>query len=275
MQANLVVALSSEARPLIERYRMVRDRSVRAFGVYRSDPVRLIVTGMGKVNAAAGTAYLASLDASANRCWLNVGIAAHARLPVGTGLIASKITDRTAARTWYPPRVVDTAARGVHLTTFDHPVETCPPDTACDMEGSAYYSVAARFDPGELVQCYKIISDNGTGCSPELTRDAVETLVRGHVDPVASLVDSLRQLAGTLPPRAPGSKAAAEFDARWRFTTAQRAQLGELVRRMTALNATDMLHPGAWAHCGSARRLLAEMEHYLASLPPVLASTQE
>ena len=59
---NLVVALGSEAGPLVRHFGMSRDRGASGFRIYARDGMRLVVTGVGKINAAGGVAYLGGRD---------------------------------------------------------------------------------------------------------------------------------------------------------------------------------------------------------------------
>ena len=86
---RLVVALSAEARPLIEHYRLERDSEARAFKVFRRDDVALVVAGLGKVAAAAATSFLhLAAGGGRNAVWLNVGIAGHGSRAVGEAVLA-------------------------------------------------------------------------------------------------------------------------------------------------------------------------------------------
>lgn len=157
---NLIVALAGEARPLVRHFRLSRERDCRGFRVYAAGGMRLIVTGVGKLNAAAGVGYLAGTDRRRDQVWLNIGLGGHRDLEVATGVVAAKITDDGARRSWLPPRIHGMPGRASAVTTFDGPVEDYPPDTVCDMEASAFIGTARRFSAAGLVQSYKVVSDN-------------------------------------------------------------------------------------------------------------------
>lgn len=192
---NLVVALGSEAGPLVRHFGMSRDRGASGFRIYARDGMRLVVTGVGKINAAGGVAYLGGRDAALQRAWLNVGLAGHESLAVGTGTVAHKITDRVLARSWYPQQVDDFPGIGAHVVTYDHAITDYPPSAVCEMEAAAFYSIAKRFGSSELIQCYKVISDNAASdiatVSPTLARDLIGDNLK-HVD---SMVNRLSDLA--------------------------------------------------------------------------------
>lgn len=267
---NFVVALTSEARPLIEHYKMCLCQDTHGFRVYATDTVRLVITGMGKVQAAAGTAYLASFGPHFGRAWLNIGIAGHRRLAAGTGTFAQKITDQATKVSWYPPLIADMPGVGVHVTTYDKPITSYPAETVCEMEAAAYYSVAARFSPGEVVQCYKIISDNRFNSVSELTPSRVEHLIGDHMREVDGLLESLCDLTEDLLQSVQNQPEFVQFIERWHFTVSQKAQLREVLRKARARGAQEILRVEQWQHCGSASQVLSEIELYLKSSPVTL-----
>ena len=263
---NFVVALASEARPLIEHYKLSLLRHAYGFRIYAADTVRLVVTGIGKVNAAAGTAYLAGFNPQLGQVWLNIGIAGHRSLDVGTATFALKVTDQATGRNWYPPQAVDIPGVGVHVTTYDTPMVSYPVELVCEMEASAYYSVATRFSSGEVVQCYKIISDNESSSVSELTAGTVTSLVSDHVNTIDGIAQSLQGLAKQLP-RFGLQLELDQFVERWHFTVAQQVQLRDMLRKARARDAMEALGMERWRHCDSASHVLSEIELYLGSLP--------
>ncbi|MDJ0955569.1 MAG: hypothetical protein QNI91_01850 [Arenicellales bacterium] len=202
---NFVVALASEARPLIEYYKLSLLHHTHGFRIFAAENVRLVITGVGKVPAAAGTAYLAGFDPHLDQVWLNIGIAGHRSLDAGTATFALKITDQATGRSWYPPQTVDMPGMGAHVTTYDTPIVSYPVDIVCEMEASAYYSVATRFSSGEFVQCYKIISDNISTSVSDLTAGNVASLVSDHVNDIDDIAQSLQGLSAASEVRRPTS----------------------------------------------------------------------
>ena len=52
---NFIVALSCEAKPIIDELRLTKQLSPTPFPVFRSDFHQLVISGIGKVAAAAAT----------------------------------------------------------------------------------------------------------------------------------------------------------------------------------------------------------------------------
>lgn len=263
---NLVVALASEARPLIDYYGLTLQCGVRAFPIYAKDNLRLVVTGIGKVQAAAGTAYLAGFDLNQHRPWLNVGIAGHRNLPTGTATFAHKITDHATKRSWYPPQVTNMPGTGVHITTYDQPVSDYPESLVCEMEAAAFYSVASRFSSGELVQCCKVISDNALSHVTDITPDLVKELIGNQLNAISRSVQALSDLSGGFARYDDSQIDVDQYYKYWHFTAAQKVQLREALRKVLVRGSVQMLNVGHWRHCQNAKTVLVELDQYLQSL---------
>ncbi|MGH9462066.1 MAG: hypothetical protein ACRD1X_12660, partial [Vicinamibacteria bacterium] len=105
---RLVVALPAEAKPLVSHFNLKPAREARGFKIYQNDDIALIVSGVGKIAAAAATAYLQAWTGNRpNGAWINVGMAGHRDLLLGKGVLAYRITDRATGETWYPPPVIE------------------------------------------------------------------------------------------------------------------------------------------------------------------------
>ncbi len=199
---NLVVALQSEARPFIDYFRLQRHDHTRGQSVYLRDHLRLVVTGIGKHAARRACEYLHALGGSSLHGWLNVGIAGHRDLAVGTGVRATRIIDDANGDVWHPSPLVPIPGIAKTICTLDAPESDYPLDQVYDMEASAYFGVAAGFGAGALVQCYKIIADNRISGIGAINPPMVTALLEKHVAAVANatalLTDQIHALRGGL-----------------------------------------------------------------------------
>ncbi len=152
-----VVALPAEARPLLEAEKWTQI-AVRPFRIYRTEHKAMIISGIGRIRAAAATAYLGGRVAAKNIPWINFGIAGHMDAPVGKGFSVSKITDRQERKNYYPLRIA-TKNTSV-LSCFDLPQKEYPPNTLADMESAGFFPTASLFTYHELIHLYKVVSDN-------------------------------------------------------------------------------------------------------------------
>ncbi|MCP5112760.1 MAG: hypothetical protein GY953_18190, partial [bacterium] len=142
---QFVVALDCEAKPLASRYQLRRLDS--AFSIYQGDGIALVVSGVGKVAAAAATAYLYGRTGEPDGAvWFNVGIAGHRDRPVGDGVLASEIKDRGSNEVWRL-RPIATPLATASVLTVDQAEERFDTDDVYDMEAAGFYATAIRFAP--------------------------------------------------------------------------------------------------------------------------------
>jgi nucleoside phosphorylase len=189
---NLVVALKAEARPLIRHYELQRRHTSTTFPVYLGTDVALVVSGPGKAAAAAATAWLQGLtQGNKANAWLNIGIAGHASYAVGDARIANRVTEQATNRSWYPSQVHGLDIATGSLLTVDSPENDYTVDTLYDMEAAGFYPAACRFSSSELVQCFKVVSDNRQHANTKITAKHCEQLVDSQLKTINRLVDAL------------------------------------------------------------------------------------
>ena len=189
----IVTALQSEANPLIDKYRLkpVQRRPFREFG---NDHIRLIISGMGKVNAAAATAALLHNDKGRERgICLNIGIAGHGSLSLGKLFIAHRISDSGTGTDWYPQMTFNPSCESSRLVTLDEPSADYPKNTGLDMEASAFYPIATRYVTAELCQVLKVVSDSPNNAMEKLDKHRISALINDRVDDIDKAVCALRR----------------------------------------------------------------------------------
>ncbi len=75
---HLVIALPSEAKPLLSHYKLKAVEDSCGFKIYQKDEMALVVSGVGKSAAAAATAYLQAMTGNEpDRAWINIGMGGH------------------------------------------------------------------------------------------------------------------------------------------------------------------------------------------------------
>ena len=269
---NLVVALPAEGRPLIERYRLSDKTTRGTFRVYRNAVMSLIISGPGKIASAAATALLAGGDTSgAQTAWLNIGIAGHATHCTGQSLLAHRITDHATGKSWYPPQLFDLPTTTSSLVTVDVPENNYQQDVAYDMEASGYHAVASRFSSSELVQCFKVVSDNRKQSTATITAESCTQLINQKLDEIDALLTALVSQAQEFNSwHAPHSGLEGLY-VQWHFTVSQQHQLAELTRRWQVLIPDQPLWLNGLDKKKNAAAVLKSLQQHLDSLPPCLA----
>jgi hypothetical protein len=268
---TIVCALPSEAAPLVEAFRLrcVRERPFRLHA--GSDGVRLVVSGMGGHAAATAVGFAAGIAPPAARdVWLNVGIAGHRELPLGTAVLAHKVALAATSQAWYPTLLFDAPCPSASVTTFAHPVSDYPADTCCDMEAAGFMAAATAVAGGDLVHVVKVVSDNAAHGLEALDRAAIRRLIAGRTSLVRGLIERLREVACALPATADEAEpdaVPATLQGRWRFTAAECAQLRELRRRHAALTGGAPWPGIDLGDCRGAGDALARLRAAVDALP--------
>lgn len=270
---NLVVALQAEARPIIEMLDLVQDRSAGIFPVYCNDGLSLVVSGIGRTHCAAAVTHLFHRTAqSVGQAWLNIGIAGHQQVPIGSVLLASRITEQVSGRSWYPPYVLDVGLQRSPLVTVDKPERCYPECCAYDMEASGFYQIACRCSTGELIQSLKIISDN-PGSNLDLTTDQVSQFIADQMPAIESAVRQLSDLFRVLDTVRTSPDLSSLYLEQWHFTVTQRHQLTALLSRLKVRLGELPAVPGV-SECQDASGVLTWLEGKLLALPINLSVPQ-
>ena len=192
---NIVVALKAEARPLIRHYELHNRHPDSTFPVCLGKNMALVISGPGKAAAASATACLQGLtQGNKGNAWLNIGIAGHATYAIGDGRIANRITEHATNRSWHPPQVHNLDIATGKLLTVDSPENDYPVDALYDMEAAGFYPAACQFSSSELVQCFKIVSDNRQHANTKITAKHCEQLVGSKLNTINSLVETLENM---------------------------------------------------------------------------------
>jgi adenosylhomocysteine nucleosidase len=236
---RFVTALASEAEPLLRRYRMEpREGSFRWF---RSDEGALVLSGVGKLRAAAATSYLhVRTGEEPLGLWLNVGIAGHRIRRPGELLVAHTIVDVGSGKRFFPtrPTRLDGSVEALELRTVDRPETEFDSDAAYDMEAAGFCETALRFSTTELVQSVKIVSDNLDTTTAGLNAETIRDLVESRADEVVSIATRFRTWARGVDPSRRECEISRDVELcreRWRFTTTEARKLRRLLWRFRVL----------------------------------------
>ena len=164
-----------EAEPIIAHYGLEPIQG--AYPLFRKDDVALIVSGIGKSAAAAATAYLqAKTEGATSDVWFNVGIAGHRDRPVGTSHLAREVIDRAGGKRWRL-EVPEVNLLSDAVWTVDQTEKAYENDGLYEMEAAGFLTAATRFSPPNLIQCFKVVSDNRGSPTGKVTATGVRKLL--------------------------------------------------------------------------------------------------
>jgi hypothetical protein len=145
-------ARQHEAKPLIKGLHLRRFQTNSPFPIYYSEEYYLIVSGEGKVNTSAAIAYLAALFLPAtNLPWISVG-----EIVCPYPFLVNKVLDSNTRSVWYPTLLFPWKNTHplVTLEQLNQP-EPLPKEYYYDLESSAFFQIANKFSPLELVHSIK------------------------------------------------------------------------------------------------------------------------
>ncbi|GAB5500682.1 MAG: hypothetical protein PsegKO_29930 [Pseudohongiellaceae bacterium] len=258
---NILVAHWLEAKPLVRQLGL-RQQSGKPHRLFGNDQgVALLVAGHGKQAMAAGVGYLAGLQQmqGPSPAWLNIGIAGHGSAEVGAGFLINKVEERLTGQVYYPTPGL-WSGPGSALVTVDLPETEYPGDEAYDMEGTAFWVAANHYGVLDLLQLFKVISDNPRQDVSQFSPEQVADLMNMQHEAVTAIVAELQDRANSYQRRHAMPAAFTNLIQRLHFTATQRTQLRSLFRRWDAYGRQQDLEYLVADYRGDARSLLAELE---------------
>ena len=159
-------AFYAEAKNIIDHYGLKKEKSPETvrFDVFANDSIRLVITGVGEINAAAavsniGGAYGISPDDEI----LNVGCGAGFgnETCLGSIFLGNKLTEQMTGRTFYPDMLMKTNLMECEIVTVTRVLNEGSDSVVYDMEAAAVYQAAALFMGPHHMHFIKLVSDAG------------------------------------------------------------------------------------------------------------------
>ena len=255
-----VVALRAEATPLILRERLrALGTGGGLFPVYSSadGAVRLIISGVGKVNAAAATAYLAaSLPSESIVGWINFGIAGSGEVPFGTVVLTGSILDEATGRRWFPgtPLYPKGSLTRKGVMTVDRPREEYPAGGGLiEMEAAGFYPTALRRSTTEFCQVVKVVSDGPGNPVSAINQSVVGDLCENAVREMDSWLRGFRELLQSESVLTADPPGYVEWISGSHFSVTQGFQLRRLLQEWGALGIVGYPDPEDLAGDGRRR----------------------
>ena len=274
---NFVVAHSYEARPIIDYYQLSKDSQHHGFSLFRNKQIRLIISGQGKVNAAAATAYLGSLQAysKASCLWVNIGTAGHCSHDIASLWRINKITDQQSGRSIYPVLLVNQkryqkgdvpersqkAIKAESLMSVDLPASGYSQRCLYDMEAFGFFQMATRFESLESIVSFKVVSDNLENPIAALDKTSVANLILPHVTYIDQYLCVLNDIVNI-------NKNSQDIEIKdIKLTHSQNKIVNELIDSLTIHGVN---YHSAVTKCSTAKQLIAALTARLKSVQLLL-----
>lgn len=135
-------AFYAEAKNIIDHYGLKKEKSPEMvrFDVFANESIRLVITGVGEINAAAavsniGGAYGISQDDEI----LNVGCGAgfSSDICLGSIFLGNKLTEQMTGRTFYPDMLMKANFRECEIVTVANAAVRWQTESPCRRPGRA------------------------------------------------------------------------------------------------------------------------------------------
>ena len=262
---NLVVAHTLEAKPLVQVFGLEKLEH-DPYPLYRNDSgLALIVAGMGSGRTGVAVTTLGDRQKDSRnrvRGWLNIGIAGHQQEALGRGLLAHKISDRLSGKSFYPPMLLREDLFSSDVITVDQPEFDYHENAAYEMEAFGFDDAACRYSTIELVQVYKIISDNPFNSVEGINQKTVSEWFLSNADDITRLLTRLAELVVKTNTQVALPQEIDEFSSQLRFSSTQKIQLGRLIQRLYALGRADFLEARPPRSFHDAKQFIHALEEH-------------
>lgn len=218
----VVTALYQEAHGFIRELELKKNTAYAPFEVFDNENagIRLVVTGVGEIAAAAVVAAVCAQDgADAADFLINIGCCAAANAGADSGCetvdsgmdsgygaahaaqigdlyVCHKITEQATGKTFYPDILYRHPWKERELVTGMQPLQRAAAHGALyDMEAAAVYQAGIRFFSPDRMIFLKVVSDFGIAGQERMTAEALTGLLEQHVKEVAAFLTNLREAA--------------------------------------------------------------------------------
>lgn len=185
-------AFYAEAKNIIDHYGLKKEKSPEMvrFDVFANESIRLVITGVGEINAAAavsniGGAYGISPDDEI----LNVGCGAgfSSDICMGSIFLGNKLTEQMTGRTFYPDMLMKANFRECEIVTVARVLNEGCDSVVYDMEAAAVYQAAAFFVGPHRMHFIKLVSDAGE----RIDQSKITELFALQEDKICGYIDRL------------------------------------------------------------------------------------
>jgi len=230
-----VVALKEEAQIILDHFRLKAVNEKTVYPIYKNEDNThwLIISGIGRSNAAASTAYLYSYSkASKQTAWINIGIAGSDKGKYGDLYLVDKISTNQEKKAVYPSTLPKTTLPKMNLFTSDIPMSEYSTHELIDMEGSAFFDIASKVTSKEFICLMKVISDGSQNDIKKITKSKISNLIKKNLPEIINVISYYERLSEEELQIVEKPKLFYEITSKWHFTATQSYKLETLLRRI-------------------------------------------
>ena len=230
-----VVALKEEAQIILEHFKLKAVNQKTIYPIYKNEEEThwLTISGIGRSNAAAATAYLYSFSkASKYTSWVNIGIAGSDKGNYGDLYLVDKISTYQVKKSTYPSTMPKTSLPKMHLFTSDIPISDYSTYELIDMEGSAFFDIASKLTSKEFICLMKVISDGPENDIKEITKSKISNLIKENLLKIIDVISYYERLSEEEFQITEKPELFYAIKSKWHFTATQSYKLETLLRRI-------------------------------------------
>ncbi|MEG6567092.1 nucleoside phosphorylase [Thermoanaerobacterium saccharolyticum] len=191
------VSMYVEAKPIIDYYNLKKDVDERFYQIFKSDNMRLIITGVGKVNCAAATSHLlAKIPPGDGDIVVNIGVCgAKDGFQIGTPYLINKIKDASTGKDYYTDVLLKHDFKECSIETFDKPLfnQDFLEEDMCDMESSGFYISASKYVEQHRIFLIKVVSDR-VGIDT-VSKDDVLQFIQNNIEKIDDFIKNAEDFA--------------------------------------------------------------------------------
>lgn len=185
-------AFYAEAKNIIDHYGLKKEKSPEMvrFDVFANESIRLVITGVGEINAAAAVSNIGgAYGISPGDEILNVGCGAgfSSDICLGSIFLGNKLTEQMTGRTFYPDMLMKANFRECEIITVARVLNEGCDSVVYDMEAAAVYQAAAFFVGPHRMHFIKLVSDAGE----RIEQSKITELFALQEDKICGYIDRL------------------------------------------------------------------------------------
>ena len=230
-----VIALKEEAQVILDHFKLKVVNEKTIYPIYKNEEQThwLIISGIGRNNVAASTAYLYAYS-NASKCtsWINIGIAGSRKGNYGDLYLVDKISTYQRKKSTYPSTLPKATLPKMHLFTSDIPIVHYSDHELIDMEGSAFFDIASKLTSKEFICLMKVISDGPQNDIKDITKSKIVNLIKKNLLKIIDVISYYERLSEKELQIAEKPKLFYEIKSKWHFSATQSFKLETLLRRI-------------------------------------------
>ena len=230
-----VIALKEEAEIILDHFKLKVVDENTIFPIYKNEEEThwLILSGIGRSNAAASTAYLYLYSkASTHTSWINIGIAGSYKGNYGDLYLVDKISTYQRKKSTYPLTMPKTSLPKMHLFTSDFATSDYSYHELIDMEGSAFFDIASKLTSKEFICLMKVISDGPQNDIKKITKSKISNLIKENLLKIIDVIAYYERLSEEEFVITEKPKLFYKIKSKWHFSATQSYRLESLLRRI-------------------------------------------